>query len=387
MKSLSLKTCMVVCLILVMSLAACGSKSKPGADVTTDAKATAAPAQVEATKAPATEPTKPAAPAAEPTKPAAPVTEPTEEETLSITDRAEGLDKLKSYRARWVSEWTGTKDGKQETVTWDWTGEYVKEPKAMHFIFASSEIDNPLGKGAMEMWQVGDAFYMVMTDSSTGESSCISFSSSDQDDFKEGFFNPSSLGSLDKARYVGMDSVNGIRARHYKYDEKAESFTGFAKVEGEVWVAVDGGYVVKDTMRWEGGLGFLGSLGDDEDDDGAGAGQGQWTWELRDVDQPITIEPPEVCISPASDLPIMADATEKGTLGDTIFYKTASKLADVVEFYQKEMAAAGWKADDDPTIMDTLAMLGFTKDGQTAQIMISSDQDDDVTQVMISIQK
>jgi hypothetical protein len=67
----------------------------------------------------------------------------------------------------------------------------------------------------------------------------------------------------------------------------------------------------------------------------------------------------------------MKDATDKSTFGDMVSYKTPSKLADVVKFYQTQMPAAGWKAQGDAAITDQFAQMQFAKDSKTAQIMIS----------------
>ena len=61
------------------------------------------------------------------------------------------------------------------------------------------------------------------------------------------------LGSLSGAKYAGTETVNGIRSNRYTYDEKAANRADLGKVAGEIWVAADGGYVVKDTVSWEGG--------------------------------------------------------------------------------------------------------------------------------------
>jgi hypothetical protein len=102
-------------------------------------------------------------------------------------------------------------------------------------------------------------------------------------------------------------------------------------------------------------------------------GQGQWDWELSDANQPITIKAPDNCQGAAGNLPMMPDAKEKNTFGDTITYKSASKLADVVAFYNKAMPAAGWKAEGEATITDNFATLTFTQTGKKAQVSITSE--------------
>ena len=149
-----------------------------------------------------------------------------------------------------------------------------------------------------------------------------------------------------------------------------------AKVSGEIWVAVDGGFVVKETVNWSGAVGLFGTSSKCK-------GDGKWTWELSDVNQLITIQPPENCGGAAADIPVMKDATEKTSLGDTIMYKTASKMADVAEFYKQQMPAKGWKLEGEPEITDEFATTEFTQGDQTAQVMLSVDEGK--TQVVINV--
>jgi hypothetical protein len=301
-----------------------------------------------------------------------------EEADLSLDDRGVGLDLLTSYRVSWKSEWETTKDNKTQAATWDWLEEYTADPEALHYIWKSTE--DGVDKGSMEIWQIGETMYMINTESD-GTANCTSFSSSDPDSgIQKGAFSPSMLGSLSGAKFVGRENVNGIATKHYKYDEKATGLAGFGKVSGETWVADDGGYVVKDIVNWEGGAGLFGA--------GTAAGEsgkGTWAWELRDANASFTITPPEGCESASEGLPIMPDATDKATMGDLTMYKTASKAADVMAFYQKEMAAAGWQQSGEPQSMEGFASVEFTKDKQKASITITTEGEG--SQVMINVTK
>jgi len=278
----------------------------------------------------------------------------------------------------WESEWETTKDGATKLTTWDWLEEYTSDPKALHFIWKGTE--NGADKDSLEMWQIGDTIYMVSV-SDDGTSECTSFSSSDPDSgLQKGIFTPSMLGSLSGAKYAGRENVNGIATKHYKYDEEVTGLAGFGKVSGEAWVAEDGGYVVKDVVNWEGGPGLFGA--------GATAGEsgkGTWAWELKDPNASFTITPPEGCESASKGLPILPDATDKTTMADMTIYTTATKLADVMAFYQKEMRAAGWQQSGEPQGMEGFASVEFTKDKQKASITIATEGEG--SQVMINVTK
>jgi predicted small lipoprotein YifL len=365
-------------IFLALALAACGAKG----DKTSPTEEAAAPAaQATAPKTAAkTEPT--AAPqkkaAAEPTaEPAeAPAATP-EDEPLSLASRDTGLDALTSYRLTWHAEWKSTDQGKEEQGAWDWTEEYTSDPKAHHLTMSTPDSSDPGNTGAFEMWQIGDTSYMK----SGEDDECISFSTEGAEkDIQKGSFNPSMLGSIEDAKYVGRETINGIPTKHYKYNSKTGMLAALGEVSGETWVASDGGYVVKDTVKWTGGGGLLG-LGAST----TATGDGSWTWELSDVNKPIEIKPPEGCEGSKIELPIMPDASEKSRFGDMTTYKSAGKPADVATFYKEELAAAGWKPEGEPTEMGDVVMLNFAKDDQKLSVMITAS--DGATQVILTVSK
>jgi hypothetical protein len=294
-----------------------------------------------------------------------------------VQDRAAGLDKLKSYRSQWRGEWKSTESGETQSTTWDWFEEISTSDKAHHW--GSKMTDAKSAKPmTFEFWQIGDTSYMMTTDEQ-GTQECVAFSGEDRaNSAAKGLLTPGALGGVTGAKYVGTDTVNGVRAKHYKYDEKAASLAGFGKVNGEIWVAEDGGYVVKDTLDWEGAAGLFGA--------GAKAnGAGTWTYQLQDVNKPLVIKPPELCEKSNADVPMMPDATEKARMGPILSYKTAAGPKDVVEFYRNAMTKAGWQAEGEPEVTDELSTLSFAKDGATVQITVMSA--DGKTQVMATISK
>jgi hypothetical protein len=302
------------------------------------------------------------------------------DESLSLASRDTGLDKLKSYRMSWKSEWNGTdSSNKAQKGSWDWTEEFESQPASLHFNWKGQDTSSQTSGINMEMFQIADTTYMLSPDSA-GKVSCISISSADQkNQLTKGLFSPASLGSVSGAKYVNSETVNGIFTKHYRYGDTAQSVLSLGKTAGEIWIAQDGGFVVKDILNWQGGGGLFGM-------DAQSKGQGTWTWELTDVNQPIGIKAPENCGGNATGLPMMADASEKSTFGDMTMYKTASKIADVVAFYQKEMAAAGWQVQaDQSSITEETATLSFSKNTDTANLLVSIS--DHVTNVILSVSK
>ena len=356
-------------IFLALALAACGGKG----DKTPPSEETAAPtAQATvrssaAEKEPVAEPTMEAevVPTDEPTDAPAPTPE---GESLSLASRDTGLDALTSYRLTWHAEWKSMDQGKEDQGAWDWTEEYTSDPKARHLSMSIPDSSDTARTGAFEMWQIGDTSYMK----SGEDEECMSFSTEGAEkDIQKGTFNPSMLGSIEDAKYVGRETINGIPTKHYKYDSKTGMLAALGEVSGETWVATDGGYVVKDTVKWTGGGGLFG-LGAST----TATGDGSWTWELSDINEPFEITPPEGCEGSQLDLPIMPVAKEKTRFGDMIGYKTVGTLAEAVKFYKDELPAAGWKPEGEPTEMGELVMLNYLKDDQKLSVMISGTEGD-----------
>jgi hypothetical protein len=345
-------------LLIALFLAACASQTAAPA-----ASEPAKPSTVSTATEQMAQPTVKAEPTAVPAATAAP--EPTAVGgDLTLDSRDVGLDKLKSYRVTWKADWETTKDGKTEQALWDWRQEVTADPPALRSAWKGTGAS---GKepGSLEIWENGSTASFVTIDPE-GKKSCSSLWSPMQRTIPGKVFSPSLLGSLSDAKYAGTEVVNGIRSNHYKYDEKTANRTDLGKVSGEIWVAADGGYVVKDTVSWEGGAVPFGA-----DTPTGESGKGGWTWELTDPNGAFTIPPAAGCDSATDGLPMMSGGYQKTVMGDVMVYLTQSK-ASVVEFYQKEMAAGGWKQSGEPTSKDGVTTAEFTKDGQKASVTVTS---------------
>jgi hypothetical protein len=365
----------VILLFSAFAVAACGKKATPAPEGEATAVATRvakAAAGAEATEAPeATQAPEPAE-AVEPT--VAPEPASADEADLSVSDRQSGLDQLDSYKAAWSSSWETVEDGKTKTGKWGWTEEIVRQPPASRILWNMETSDeDPTG---MEIIRVGDMNYMVLQ-AANGEKNCMASTTDEQDSATSGMFSPNSLGSISGAKLVGRDTVNGIPARHYRYDEKGASLVGLGKITGDVWVSTEGEYVVKETTSWEGGAGPFGAALGGTD------GKGEWTWEVTEINQPIDIQPPEACKTAASELPMLPDASDKILMGPMTSYLTASSMKEVTDFYRQELRAAGWEEQEGGMVTDEFVMLTFMKDGKSAQLTASPE--DGKTRVSITM--
>lgn len=276
-----------------------------------------------------------------------------EDEDLSLASITEGLDGLESYVSHISIRYSGeTDDGATEEAL-EMDVEFVRDPHAERVTVRTAESD-----GAVEFIQIGDRQYFVL-----GEDQCMSSSVGDEEAFSAGIPSPDEMfGGLSGAHRVLPDeTVNGVLAQHYTFDKAAlENASDVTWAEGEAWVAVDGGYVVRFAMRAEGKEPTTGH-----------EGQYEIVYDLEQVNAPLDIQAPAGCDSAALEFPTMLDATDIASMGEMLMYNTSSSLDEVLAFYQEQMTAAGWTSTGEPFISEDTAMLTFSKEETTATITLT----------------
>src|SRR6185295_18215256 len=149
----------------------------------------------------------------------------------------------------------------------------------------------------------------------------------------------------------------------YGFDQNAISFGTFAAAQGDVWLAQDGGFLVK----------YVGTATGKNTALSSKMADGTFTWEynVQDANQLEAIELPKECESakPADDIPAPPNATDKSGFGRMMTFKTSDTPADVAAFYKRELPAQGWKAGDG-NAMGELQMLSFSKGSRKLSITI-----------------
>jgi hypothetical protein len=98
---------------------------------------------------------------------------------------------------------------------------------------------------------------------------------------------------------------------------------------------------------------------------------------------PTPSKTPTIASGVAGSLPVMADARGTTAESDMITYDTASGPADIVTFYQKEMAKVGWKQVGEPSEANGLTTLQFTKGAQILIVSIVSSGGHSTVMVMV----
>ncbi len=177
------------------------------------------------------------------------------------------------------------------------------------------------------------------------------------------------------AEEAGAKTVNGVTANGYKFDERALGLAGNATGTGEVWVADTGGYVVEYSLTLKGGADYFGEGGD---------GTLTWTYDVTKVGQPAAITLLKDCPSGLVDAPVMKDAQNVQQLPGATVYTTPSTVAQVADFYQKQLPATGWKLNGKPGIGAKAGFLTFKQGTSQLTVLIQAGDKGTVVQIVLA---
>jgi hypothetical protein len=269
-----------------------------------------------------------------------------------------GLSDLSSYKATLTLSFDGTRDGK----TQQWSKTYVmltaRKPAARQLTIEKAGALSDL-----------DPVFMAEADGAAyerrGKRTCTASVIDPGNSLADRMEPAGFLTGVIGAEEAGGETVNGAAAKHYTFDERAFGQLGLAKSTGEMWVASDGGYIVKYLLTTKGtavyfGEGIEGTL--------------SWDYELTGVNQPVAIQLPADCPAGMVDAPLLPDATGVLRLPGLLSYSTLTSLANAAAFYQKQIPLLGWKPLGNPTITDTLALLDYTQGAKTMTVIITGGQ-------------
>jgi hypothetical protein len=291
-------------------------------------------------------------------------------ETRDFSDISGSLEELDSYSMRFTFSFNGkNEEGKTEQGSMEIVQEVIKASKDQHIRFSTTgDAAESTPGGIFEIFQVGGVSYMHSPEGQDGPS-CLS-ASSDQNDSLDGqMFKPGDIvGGIENATLVKQgETVNGVKADHYTFDQGGVSFGTFSSAKGDVWVAQDGGYLLKYVGEASGKAGLFGS----------GSTEGSFTWEynVENINGLEAITLPDVCAAqqPATDIPLPEGATDKANFNGIITFKSKDAPADVAAFFKQELPGQGWQAGEASELGD-MQSLTFTKEGRTLSITITKEE-------------
>jgi hypothetical protein len=156
----------------------------------------------------------------------------------------------------------------------------------------------------------------------------------------QALFEPARLlPHLSGAESGGEEALDGVPAQILRFDTRALGLDeNGAQAEGTAWVARQGGYLLRYSLRLSGGEALF----------GAGM-QGEQTWEYRlAFVGPEAIQLPEACPQEIVELAPLPDAQNAVRLPGFLRYVTSQEANGVSVFYTEQLAPGGWQPAGDP---------------------------------------
>jgi hypothetical protein len=286
---------------------------------------------------------------------------------LIYTDTHAGLADLTSYRAELILAFEGTRDG--QPSKWSQTYKLLvrDEPAARTWtIEKSGDLPDlePIFQGEMD----GLAY------ARRGELECTAAEIQEGDSLTDRFELASFLTGVIGADEAGTDRVNDLAANRYTFDQRALGEQDLTEAAGEMWVASEGGYIVRYLLTTKAGAEYFGE---------GLEGTMTLSYELTEPNQPVTIQLPEGCPPGLVDAPLLPNAANVDNLPGTLSYDTSTSLLEAAAFYQEQIPGLGWETDGEPAIAEAAAFLNYKRKNQTLTIILSAEGDK--TRVIITL--
>ncbi|HFE66206.1 MAG TPA: hypothetical protein ENJ93_03000 [Chloroflexi bacterium] len=389
MKFKQLRWIFVFVLLLSMSSLACGLfGGDEEATAVPAAENEAAPVETGAETAEQPAPTSPPAateaPAAAAEEPAASDTETTSDpetvpQALEVNSLA-GEPDFAAYLMTMEIALTGP-DESGEDVTQLVTAEILRttDPNATRMNMQFEGMEGAEEFGETTFIQTAEASYMMIPGMG-----CISAGEGEtaENPFADLTDTSAFLEEVGNADYVGEETINGVETLHYTFDQTAfiQEDADVEWAEGHVYIAKDGGYMVRFVMDGKGDLGEA-IAGEDQ------PGTIHMELNIEPIDEPVTIEIPAECEGGAaeSEYPVLEDAAQFTMFGGIVSYVTQTPFDDILSFYDSELAAEGWVKDEAGSFIveNSSAIISYTKDGKTLNITIGTDDDGQTFSIVI----
>ncbi|MEN6482836.1 MAG: hypothetical protein ABFD29_11785 [Anaerolineaceae bacterium] len=271
-------------------------------------------------------------------------------------------------------------DGAEVNETTRYFYEINRLQPATHFLLETgNEVDSASPAVALETYEVGGNYYMLSY-AADGTVSCFPINSQDS----AGMMNIPDLmippeNFTDEHLVKRGELINAIKTDHYKMNEAMMGEGDYNVQAGDVWVAQEGGYIVRSSAEITGDVsGMAGKLTD---------GSMTWSYELSEVNQIDSLEIPQTCVAATektAGFPLPENAANFSQFGNLISFESPDSVEKIGEFYKEEMPANGWTLGAENSY-DTMATLTYSKSGGSASIMITG-LDGGGTSILITIE-
>jgi hypothetical protein len=156
------------------------------------------------------------------------------------------------------------------------------------------------------------------------------------------------------------ETVNGVATDHYRVSEISFETGEVQSQEGEVWVAQEGGYIVRTTGKAIGKLSLDRTL----------TGGAEWDYELTRINQ-ATVTLDAACSGlDFSEVPLPDGAKIERTSRAFLYLSAPGSTQETGNFFKQQLEAAGWIVEVNASD-DTVVMMTASREGERLDIGIN----------------
>jgi hypothetical protein len=242
-----------------------------------------------------------------------------------------GLVALENYQAVLTISFTGSADGQAVETRDSFTQSVWTSQEAVFTTIETVDQDNqPL---YIVTGNVGEAYY----DQEGQEGACLVDWGPRAGDMPP-FLLAALLDPVGTAVSAGQEEVEGVATKHYTFDGVAVGLAEEAQGTGEIWIASDGGYVVKYSLEITAGEAYWGE---------GRQGTQRIEYLLSEVETRPDVAYPPGCLPVLSDMPAMEDARSIVRMPGSLNYLSNNSPDDIETFYSDLFGSRGWKMDSE----------------------------------------
>ena len=267
---------------------------------------------------------------------------------------------LPTYRTQMLVHFTGQDDAGQAFQSTLTLVEEIDQAQAAQHLLAKTEIsDQP--PASFELYRLGDQVFLVSTEISS-QAGCMRL------DANQSAVQPA-LRPKDIFSFIRLGDLvqsgetnGGFVTDHYKLVEAGLGVGSAQGWAGDVWVAQQGGFIVRFSGSAEGEVTLTGRPGN---------GRLEWEYALT-AENALSINLPEDCSEIGLPDGLLPDGAQNlMQVGTQISFTSQVQAVDLADFYRRALSEGGWTIDEDAGA-GSIFTLNASREEGSIQVVISA---------------
>ena len=289
--------------------------------------------------------------------------------TYLLANPSADLDQLEHYRNTLTITYQSQQDGQSsEAKTHIDNAVWHEQAAAFSIIDDQDEAGQPRH---LLFGYVGQAAYNQLPDSDGCEVTWGAVSPG------TGMLDPSTLiPALLSGNDQGETSVDGITAHHFRLDASSLGLSE-GQATGDVWIAAQGGFVVKYQLEIQGGPDVLGQ---------GLNGTRTYDYAISEVNNGVPVSYPNGCEPVLTEVPALSGATNEERSPGVLSFTTHSTQEQVGDFYDTFFTQNGWTITSKPSQDDAYALWVYGWTGSDEVVTVARDQDQGFAWVTVNME-